>query len=252
MTEQQPRPTEKPLRSLATAYLEAGQALHLAVLDDAAARLRALAPDADRLAVCLNDDGDLTIDSIWSAPAVEHDGRRTRIPAGVTTPDALLALTEIASDLEMVVPSLYLENWGVEHPRPCPRHDTCCWLTLPPADRMTTLTSLVRAHIHDAEALICAVERREERVLVGFDRILRTGGDPVDVPCPGCDPHAARPWPRHVSHQLVALLGQLYALPHLRSRHMTPCLDSASKHDAPLWQITLPWSEPRLVAAAAH
>ncbi|MFB6640255.1 hypothetical protein ACFCYF_23700 [Streptomyces chartreusis] len=251
MNNQPLRPTEEPLRELAETYLQAGQGLHLGILDDVAVRVRDLTPDADRLAVCLTDDGDLHIHGIWSAPSAQLGERRVLVTADTAGPDTVLALTEITSDLEMVVPSLYLQTWGLEHTRPCEEHGCCSWVTLPPANRLATLTTLVHAHIPDAEALVCPVERHEEKVLVGFDRILRAGGEPVPFPCPGCAPNATRPWPLSVTWQLIALLGQIYALPHLRSRHMTPCLNSASEHGVPLWQITLPWQDHRPVAAAA-
>lgn len=245
------RPTEEPLHDLAHAYIQAGQALHLAILDDAAARLRTLAPDAETLALGFGDDGDATVHGVWGAPARQLDGQRnTLLTPETIAPHDARTLAEVAADLEQILPSVYLEAWGLEQASDsCPEHEVCSTLHLPPKDRLATVANLVRAYIPDAVGLVCPIERREHRVLVGFEHVLRTDGEPVSVPCPACQPVAKKPWPRFVSFELTRHLSQMYALPHLRSRHMTPCLDTASEHGTPLWQITLP-ARPNSLSAA--
>jgi hypothetical protein len=249
MSDQQVRPTQLLLDDLATAYLRAGETLFLAIHDDIAARVRLAHPEAEHLEVSIEEDGEVTLHGIWS-PKETVSGTFRLLYAPRNDPDqnwrdGPLDLEELVGDLSRVLAGAYLYRWGVVEPHPAPEHRDRRWITLPPADRAATVAEIVRRHVPDAESLVCRVEADHRGIAVGFEQITISGGRRVDIPCPRCSPESEEsPWPHDVSHELARLLGQLYALPHLRSRHLTPCMDLVSEHEEQLWQLVFPYREP--------
>ncbi|MGW0822485.1 hypothetical protein [Streptomyces sp. NPDC002845] len=245
MNERRLRPTQLPLDDLKTAYVQAGRTLFLAVHDDIAARVRLAHPEAEYLEVTPDVDGDVRLDGIWGAQEsaigtcpllhaphgdAEHERR-----------DGPLDIDHLEDELGLVLTGPFLRYWGVVEAHPLPEHRDRLWITLPPADRAATVADTVRHYVPDADSLICRFEARPDRISVGLERATLSGGGTVDVPCPACSPETEGvPWPHHVSHALARLLGQLYALPHLRSRHLTPCMDATADHGDQLWQLHFP------------
>ncbi|MFI5688634.1 hypothetical protein [Streptomyces sp. NPDC051636] len=246
MSDEQLRPTQLPLNDLATAYVQAGQTLFLAIHDDIAARVRLAHPEAEYLEIGIDADGDVELHGIWSAQESAigtcrllydpHDDPEQEWR------DGPLDLDELVDDLGRVLTDSFLHHWGVVEPHPVYEHRDRRWLTLPPADRAATVAAIVRHHVPDAESLICRFEAHDGRITVGFERVGVVGGETVSIPCPRCSPETAdSPWPHDVSHELARVLGQLYALQHLRSRHLTSCVDLASEHEGQLWQLVFPY-----------
>lgn len=249
MNDEQRRPTELPLSDLATTYVQAGQTLFLAIHDDIAARVRLAHPEAEYLEVSFDADGDVELHGIWSAQESAIGTCRLLFDPHDSTEedwrDGPLDVEELVTDLERVLTGSYLYHWGLVEPHPVYEHRDRRWVTLPPADRAATIARIVRRYVPDAESLICRFEARNGRIAVGFEQVTRTDGEPITIPCPRCSPEAGdSPWPHDVSHELASILGQLYALPHLRSSHLTPCVDTESEHEEQLWQLTLPWQTP--------
>ncbi|MGI5401970.1 hypothetical protein ACQEVG_21500 [Streptomyces sp. CA-135486] len=252
MSDQPLRPTEEPLNDLAVTYIQAGETLYLAIHDDIAARVRAAHPDAQHLEVSEDADGDLELHGIWSTQApglgtcrLLYDAHTT--PAQDETLDGPLDLEELVDDLERVLAGPYLYHWGLAEPHPEYQHRDRRWITLPPADRAAHIARIVRRYVPDAISLICLFEANHGRIAVGFEKVIRASGESVTIPCPRCSPETPDSlWPHDVSHQLAGVLGQLYALPHLRSRHLTPCVDVTSEHGDQLWLLTFPYLEPAL------
>ncbi|MFF3056388.1 hypothetical protein [Streptomyces sp. NPDC057909] len=246
MPEQPLRPTQEPLNDLAVTYVQAGESLFLALHDDIAARVRAAHPDAGYLDVSEDVDGYLDLHGIWSTQApgpgacrLLHEPRTG--PAQDGPPD----LDELLADLERVLVGPYLYQWGLAEPHPEYEHRDRRWITLPPADRVAHIEGIVRRYVPDAVSLICLFDADRGRVAVGFEQVIRAGGESVPIPCPRCSPETPDSlWPHDVSHQLAGALGQLYALPHLRSRHLTPCVDVTSEHGDQLWLLRFPYAEP--------
>lgn len=247
MREQRLRPTQIPLTDLATAYVQAGESLFLALHDDIAAQVRLAHPDAEHLDVSVDADGDVRLHGIWSAQDFATGGHRLLYDphddAERSWRDGPLDIDELVSDLDRVLNGAFLYSWGLVEPHPVHEHRR--WITLPPADRAATVAALVRRHVPDAESLVYRVETTYRGVAVGFEQITLHDGERVDIPCPRCSPESDdSPWPHDVSHALAHLLAQLYTLPHLRSRHLTPCVDVASEHEGQLWQLVFPYREP--------
>lgn len=257
MSRQQLRPTELPLHDLATAYLQAGETLFLAVLDDIAARVRLAYPSAKHLEASVDADGEVRLHGIWSAqePAV---GSCRLLYAHEDNPeqswrDGPLDIDELVSDLDHAFTGAFLYRWGVIEPHPLHERRDRRWITFPPADRAAAIAAIVRRHVPNAESLICRFEAGHRGIAVGFEQITLSGGERVDIPCPKCSPETDDgPWPHDVSHELAHVLAQLYALPHLRSRHLTPCMDLASEHEGQLWQLVFPYREPGSVKTSAR
>lgn len=243
------RPTQVPINHLVDTCLEASATLMLAVLDDIAAHVRLAHPDAGHLEISLTENGDPKLHAIWSTDASgggsshllrDHESASTSDPqSGPVDWEELLYYLEQA----LTGPQLY--RWGLLEPHPDPERRHLRRLTLPPADRAAAVAALVRRHVPDAASLICYFSTRQGMTATGFEQVTRTGGHPIAIPCSLCSPDPySGPWPLTVSHELAALLAQLYALPHLRSRHLTPCVGDTSDHGQPLWQLTLPYATP--------
>ncbi|MFE0642784.1 hypothetical protein ACFW2Y_14395 [Streptomyces sp. NPDC058877] len=248
MTDQQRRPTELPLNELATTYVEAGQTLFLAIHDDIAARVRLAHPEAAYLEIGLDADGDVELHGVWGDQESAIGTCRLLYDPYEDTEqawrDGPLDIDELVSDLDRAMTGSFLQHWGVVEPHPVPEYrDRRRWLVLPPADRAGTIATTVRGHVPAAESLICRFESRDGRIGVGFEQLVLSDGETLRIPCPRCEPdNEDNPWPHEVSHELARHLGQLYALPHLRSRHLTPCVDLASEHEGQLWQLVFPYA----------
>ncbi|WP_406354316.1 hypothetical protein [Streptomyces sp. NBC_00658] len=246
MTEQPLRPTQEPLNDLAITYIQSAEALYLAIHDDIAARVRGAHPDAQHLELSEDADGDVELHGIWSAPVSGLGTRRLlRALDSTDVQDGPLDLDELVEDLERVLVGPYLYQWGLAEPHPDQQHRDRRWITLPPADRAAHIAGIVRRYVPDAVSLICLFDASHGRIAVGFEQVIRADGETVTIPCPRCSPDTADSlWPHDISHQLAAVLGQLYTLPHLRSRHLTPCVYLESEHGEPLWLLPFPHPEP--------
>ncbi|MFJ2342345.1 hypothetical protein [Streptomyces antimycoticus] len=249
MHEPQPRPTQLPLNELAIAYMRAGETLFLAIHDDIAARVRLAHPEAQHLEVSLNAEGDVQLHGIWSAQESAIGTCRLLYDphddAEESWRDGPLDIHEILSELNRVLAGSFLYRWGLVEPHPSYEYRDRRWITFPPADRAATVAALVRRHVPTAKSLICRFEADHGGIAVGFEQVTLSGGKAVDIPCPRCSPDAEdSPWPHEVSHELAIVLAQLYALPHLRSRHLTPCVDVTSEHEGQLWQLVFPYRAP--------
>ncbi|MER6077032.1 hypothetical protein [Streptomyces sp. NPDC001833] len=256
MKERQLRPTQIPLNELADAYVQAGETLFLAIHDDIAARVRLAHPDAEHLEVSVDADGDVRLHGIWSAEdAAIGSYRLLYDPQGdpkQSWRDGPLDIDELVGDLGRVLSGAFLYRWGLLDPHPVHEHRDRRWLTLPPADRAAAVAAIVRRHVPGAESLVCRFEAGHRGVAVGFEQITLYSGERVDIPCPRCSPESDdNPWSHDISHELARLLAHLYALPHLRSRHLTPCMDVDSAHEGQLWQLVFPYGE-RTSAVTAH
>ncbi|KPI15638.1 hypothetical protein OK074_2083 [Actinobacteria bacterium OK074] len=250
MPERQPRPTELPLNDLAAAYIQAGETLFLALHDDVSARVRLVHPEAEYLEVSLGELGEFELYGIWSGS--ESDGDNCRLlyaPDHGTTEELLdsdgaLAMDDIVRDLNRVLSHTFLHRWGVVQPHPRYEYrNHRRWIALTSSDRVAAIAGIVRGHLPDAESLICRFEYDSYGIAVGFEQVALTNGETVDIPCPRCTPDAEGSlWPHDVTHKLAHLLGQLYALPHLRSRHLMPCVDTRSDHEEQMWQLVLPYA----------
>ncbi|WP_236244194.1 hypothetical protein [Streptomyces sp. CC210A] len=248
MSDERLRPTQLPLNDLASAYVHAGQTLFLAIHDDIAARVRLAHPEAAYLEIGIDADGDVELHGIWGAQESAigtcrllydpHDDQKQEWR------DGPLDLDELVDDLGRALSGSFLHHWGVVEPHPVYEHRDRRWLVLPPADRAAAVAAIVRGHVPDAESLICRFAERGERIAVGFEQVTLSGGGTISVPCPLCSPEIEDgPWPRDVSHELARILGQLYALPHLRVRHLTPCVDITAEHEGQLWQLVFPYRD---------
>ncbi|MGW7237075.1 hypothetical protein [Streptomyces sp. NPDC054804] len=248
MQERELRPTQIPLKDLANAYLQAGETLYLAIHDDITARVRLAHPDAEHLEVSVDADGHVRLHGIWSAQGSASDNHRLLYDAQndpkQSWRDGPLDVDELLSDLERVLSGAFLYRWGLLEPHPVHEHRNRRWLTLPPVDRAAAVAAIVRRHVPDAESLVCRFEAGHRGVAVGFEQITLAGGETVDIPCPRCSPESDdNLWPHDISHELARLLAHLYALPHLRSRHLSPCMAVASAHEGQLWQLVFPYRE---------
>ncbi|MFE0477036.1 hypothetical protein ACFW2V_36125 [Streptomyces sp. NPDC058947] len=257
MHERQLRPTQIPLNDLATTYVQAGETLFLAIHDDIAARVRLAHPDAEHLEVSFDADGDVRLHGIWSAQDSAIGSCRLLYDPHndpeQSWRDGPLDVDELVSDLDRVLNGAFLYRWGLVEPHPVHEHRDRRWLTLPPPDRAATVAAIVRRHVPDAESLICRFEATHRGVAVGFEQITLSSDERVNIPCPRCSPEFDdNPWPHDVSHELARLLAQLYALPHLRSRDLTPCMDVASEHKGQLWQLAFPYRELAPTDTAHH
>ncbi|MFI1735240.1 hypothetical protein ACH40E_39680 [Streptomyces acidicola] len=257
MNKRQLRSTQRPLNDLATAYVQAGETLFLAIHDDIAARVRLAHPEAAYLEIGFDADGDVRLHGIWSAQESAigschllydpHDDPEQ------DWHDGPLDIDELVSDLNRVLEGSFLYRWGIVEPHPVHEHRDRRWITLPPADRAAAIAAIVRRHVPDAESLVCRFEADHKGIAVGFEQITLSGGERVNIPCPRCSPESEdSPWPHDVSHELAHVLAQLYTLPHLRSRHLTPCMDLASEHEGQLWQLVFPYQQPGSVRTSVH
>ncbi|MFE6481491.1 hypothetical protein ACFVGN_00900 [Streptomyces sp. NPDC057757] len=246
MTEQPLRLTQEPLNDLAVTYIQSAESLYLAIHDDIAARVRAAHPAAQHLEVSEDTDGDVELHGIWSAPVPGlGTGRLLRALDSTAVQDGPLDLGGLVEDLERVLVGPYLYRWGLAEPHPDHQHRDRRWITLPPADRPAHIAGIVRRYVPDAVSLICLFDASHGRIAVGFEEVIRADGERVTVPCPRCSPDTADSlWPHDVSHQLAAVLAQLSTLPHLRSCHLTPCVDIESEHAEQLWLLPFPHPEP--------
>ncbi|MFI1563830.1 hypothetical protein ACH4ZX_12355 [Streptomyces sp. NPDC020490] len=250
------RPTELPLNELATAYVQAGETLYLAIHDDIAARVRMAHPEAQHLEIGFDSDGDLRLHGIWGGqePGIGHcrllyDPQNDPQQAWRDGP---LDIDELVSDLDRVLDASFLYRWGVVEPHPVHEYRDRRWITFPPADRPAAVAEIVRRHVPEAESLICRFEANHRGIAVGFEQLTLRGGEAVSIPCPRCSPETEEsPWPHDVSHHLARILGQLYALPHLRSRHLTPCVEVTSEHEGQMWQLVFPY-QPSASPKVAH
>ncbi|MEV0735410.1 hypothetical protein AB0I51_05470 [Streptomyces sp. NPDC050549] len=255
MGKQQHRPTQLPLDELATAYVRAGETLFLAVHDDIAARVRLAHPEAAYLEVSVHEPGAVELHGIWSVREPESDISHVLYnphdDADGSWRDGPLDVDELVQDLGRILPHSFLQHWGVIQPHPVLEHrNRRRWVVLPPADRAATVAEVVRRHVPGAESLVCRFEVDHGRIAVGFEQLALSGGGTVGVPCPHCSPESEdSPWPHDVFHELAHLLGQLYALPHLRARHLTLCVDVESHHEGQLWQLVFPYRESALTEA---
>jgi hypothetical protein len=257
MNERRLRPTQEPLNDLADAYVQAGQTLFLAIHDDIAARVRLAHPEAEHLEVSFGTDGDVQLHGIWSAQeSAIGSNRLLYAPEGDPERrwrDGPLDIDQLLGDLDHALSGSFLSRWGFVEPHPVHEHRNRRWITLPPADRAASVAETVRHHIPEAESLICRFEASHRGVSVGFEQISLSGGQRINIPCPQCSPECdGTPWPHGVFHELARLLAQIYALPHLRSRHLTPCMDVASVHAGQLWQLVFPYREPACATTARH
>ncbi|MDH2389419.1 hypothetical protein QCN29_11560 [Streptomyces sp. HNM0663] len=246
MEDQPFRLTQLPLDDLAAAFVQAGETLFLAIHDDISARVRLAHPEAEYLEVSVDADGDVELHGIWSAQESGLGSCRLLYdPHGDAEEDwrdGPLDVDELISDLGRVLSSSFLYHWGVVEPHPVHEYRDRRWISLPPADRAAAVADIVRRHVPDAVSLICRFEARDRGIAVGFEKITLSSGETVPIPCPRCSPDTEdSPWPHDVSHELAHPLGQLYALPHLRSRHLTPCMDLASEHEGQMWQLVFPY-----------
>ncbi|MGC9539954.1 hypothetical protein [Streptomyces sp. UG1] len=257
MSEQQLRPTQTPLNELAATYVRAGETLFLAILDDIAARVRLAHPEAEYLEVSLYPTDEVELHGIWSTTTPGQGSHRllwARAGATEDWRDGPLDLGELVQDLGRILPHSFLHRWGVIQPDPRIEYrNRRRWLALPSADRTAAIAETVRRHVPDAESLICRFETDHGGIAVGFEQVTLTSGATISIPCPHCSPDSEDgPWPHEITYQLAQLLGQLYALPHLRARHLTPCVDLESEHEGQLWQLVFPYREPTLVGATHH
>ncbi|GAA2656619.1 hypothetical protein [Streptomyces vastus] len=257
MSNKQLRPTELPIPELAAAYVQAGETLFLALHDDIAARARLAHPEAAYLEVSLHPSDDIELHGIWGAQEPGRDTCRLLYDphdeAAEDWQDGPLDLDELVEDLSRILSHSLLQRWGVVQPHPLYEHrNRRRWVVLPAADRAATVAEVVRRHVPDAESLICRFEVDHGGIAVGFEQLTLSGGKTISIPCPRCSPETDDSlWPHDVSHELAHLLGQLYALPHLRSRHLTPCVDFASDHEGHLWQLVFPYREPDSIKATS-
>lgn len=249
MSHQHLRPTQIPLNDLAMSYVQAGETLYLAVHDDIAARVRLAHPDAEHLDISFDTNSEVRLHGIWSAQQTATSNCRLLYDpendAEQSWRDGALDVEELVDDLNRVLTSGFLYRWSLIEPHPVHGHSDRLWITLPPADRASTVAGIVRRHVPNAESLICLFEASHRGIAVGFEQITLNDGESVHIPCPRCSPESEDgPWPHNVSYELAHVLAQLYALPHLRSRHLTPCVDLTSEHEGQLWQLVFPYAAP--------
>ncbi|WP_431993324.1 hypothetical protein [Streptomyces albogriseolus] len=257
MREPNLRPTQLPLEELAAAYVQAGETLFLAIHDDISARVRSAHPEAGYLEVAVDDGGDVELHGIWSTDDPDSgDFRLLYDPHDDAEPDwrdGPLDVDELIQDLGRVLSGPFLRHWGVVEPHPVPARRDRRWISLTPADRAATVADIVRRHVPDAVTLICRFEARAPSIAVGFEQVTRATGETLAIPCPHCSPDTEDgPWPHDVTYEIARTLGQLYALPHLRRIHLTPCVDLASEHEGQLWQLVFPYREPASANTAHH
>jgi hypothetical protein len=219
--------------------------MFLALHDDIAAQVRQAYPDARFLDVELGPGDSVRLSGVWSEAQTPKGACRLlyapREDPEESWRDGPFDLEEVTEDLDRVMHGPYLEEWGMVRAHPDPALENRRWLELPPADRVSEVATVVRSHVPGAEALLMRFESTAGRVAVGLETVSLDGGDTLEVPCARCHPEGDLPWPHDVSHGLALLLCQLYALPHLRRRHLTPCADTTEPdHVGELWQLVLP------------
>jgi hypothetical protein len=212
-----PSVTAGQRQKIAEQYEQTRKAYCLAVVDDLAAYIRAIRPQAAYVAFALYGDRSTSLLGILGAqPSPPGNGSWLwDVTAGDEHP--LTAVRDaLTVDLDDALGRVRSPLWPMVSPHG-PVEDNCWLLELPPPDRAARIAELVREHHPSATAAVTDVRMAGGRVIEIIDNPIPAGGQAHQATKPR--------WPSQADDEITRLAAHMWALPDARARYFTPVGD---------------------------
>lgn len=187
----------------------------LAVLDHISAKIRALCPEAVYVTFAYIGSRTLDLQGVLGAQLSPLGA----CPWLWDRSDQQHQLGEIAEDIELDVQSAlapyHSPAWATVRSNSASEGNI--WLLeLPPPDRVACIAELVREHHPEATALVVDGRSAGGRVIEIVEGLAEDGTQ---------NRTTRRRWPRECDDVLTRLVAQVFAIPALAGRHLTPLYD---------------------------